>query len=717
MALRVFCSELTKEINVLENKKYDETIDATHILNFEKKTSQRYLFLAKILQNYRQLEQECILTAFSMNPTQECFELVCKLAESNDKVTDDENSSQPNTSHSESIDALHTITSVDLLLNSKEYDVLRAPNRLLDSLTMLSEGVRSDLVCLLTMPRIKNLNWCVPWPQLKIECQALLDVEKKRQIVENTTANANEKLKFINLNYEDFKDFKPHEYPGIEKGYEIYVADSDSEESLINYNGAAGNDSEDTDSAPESKNFIVKEARRLQNKKRRLIKRSKQLLEEIETDAKIKKEPNASDPKKKRKLRMNSDCLKPAPKNRRGQLKKQKLRVENGGIDAVNVKIEPNVDIKIEPDAEVKVEPIESINNEYDIDAIQFNDQDVSRTFSELSNLSNLNGTNFVLGNNFYPAPPITNTSTCNLTENVCESEFQRNNDLNPEQLDDLANFNYLPIDTSNQCSQSTSTTINNPDLVNSLKFDHTKNEIDGQTFHSIYDRNFDDDHKFGLQLQNIVGILSIRPDISYLANKTINMPTELDTDEAPVLTELCPLKQTINEDNSCKNNQHMNSDSKLCEMPFASNNIIPSTNLQKPKPKNPLLTFRRPKKCINKSNESAAFNTSNGLSTDTMAIDSPVKIPTKPFSFENNTDDWMVTTQMSSQQQNLEQNNDSNLSMLQRQQSDLFSCNITTDLSNSQVCTIRFFSLFFFILNFMYNVHFILWRIWHILK
>lgn len=697
MALRVFCSELTKEINVLENKKYDETIDATHILNFEKKTSQRYLFLAKILQNYRQLEQECILTAFSMNPTQECFELVCKLAESNEKVTDGENSSQPDTSHSESIDALHTITSVDLLLNSKDYDVLRAPNRLLDSLTMLSEGVRSDLVCLLTMPRIKNLNWCVPWPQLKIECQALLDVEKKRQIVENTTANANEKLKFINLNYADFKDFKPHEYPGIEKGYEIYVADSDSEESLINYNGAVGNESEDTDSAPESKNFIIKEARRLQNKRRRLIKRSKQLLEEIETDAKIKKEPNASDPKKKRKLRVNSDCLKPAPKSRRGPLKKHKLSVENGGIGAVNVKIESNVDIKIEPDAEVKVEPIENINNEYDIDATQFSDQDVSRTFSDLSNLSNLNGTNFVLGNNFYPAPP--NTNTCNLTENVSEAEFQRNNDLNPEQLDDLANFNYLPIDTSNQCSQSTleSTTINNPDLVNSLKFDHSKNEIDGQTFHSIYDRNFEDDHKFGLQLQNIVGILSIRPDISYLANETINMQTELDTDEPPVLTELCPLKQTINGDNSCTNNQQMNSDSKLCEMPFASNNTIPATNLQKPKPKNPLLTFRRPKKCINKSNESAAFNTSNGLSTDTMAIDSPVKIPAKPFSFENKTDDWMTTTQMSSQQQNVEQNNDSNLSMLQRQQSDLFSCNITTDLSNGQVCTIRFFLTIFF--------------------
>lgn len=688
MALRVFCSELTKEINVLENKKYDETIDATHILNFEKKTSQRYLFLAKILQNYRQLEQECILTAFSMNPTQECFELVCKMAESNEKVTDGENSSQPDASHSESIDALHTITSVDLLLNSKDYDVLRAPNRLLDSLTMLSEGVRSDLVCLLTMPRIKNLNWCVPWPQLKIECQALLDVEKKRQIVENTTAIANEKLKFINLNYEDFKDFKPHEYPGIEKGYEVYVADSDSEESLINYNGAVGNESEDTDSAPESKNFIVKEARRLQNKKRRLIKRSKQLLEEIGTDAKIKKESNASDPKKKRKLRMNSDCLKPTPKSRRGPLKKQKLSVENGGISAVEVKIEPNVDIKIEPDAEVKIQPIESINNEYDIDAMQFSDQDVSRTFSDLSNLSNLNGTNFVLGNNFYPAPP--NTNTCNLTENVSESEFQCNNDLNPKQLDDLANFNYLPIDTSNQCIQPTieSTTINNPDLVNSLKFDHTKNEIDGQTFHSIYDRNFEDDQKFGLQLQNIVGILNIRPNISYIANETINMQTELDTDEPPVLTELCPLKQTINEDKSCTNNQSMNSDSKQCEMPFASNNIIPATNLEKPKPKNPLLTFRRPKKCINKSNESTAFNASNGHSTDTMAIE--------PFSFENSTDDWMTTTQMSSQQQNVE-NNDSNLSMLQRQQSDLFSCNITTDLSNDQVCKIRFFLTIFF--------------------
>lgn len=696
MALRIFCSELTKEINILEHKKYDETVDAMHILSLERHISQRYLFLARFLNGQRELEQECILTAFSMNPTIECYELVCKLAESNQK-TADEMASQADTSQNESIDALHTITSVDLMLNSKDYDALRAPNRLLDSLTGLSEGVRSDLVCLLTMPRIKNLNWLVPWPDLKKECQALLNIEKKKQIVENTTASANDKLQFIDLNYEDFKDFKPHEYPGIEKGYEIYVADSDSSESYVNGNGTGngngnGNESEDTDTAPESKQFIVKEAKRLRERKRRLIRRSQKLMEEIEFDAKIKKENDGTDQKKKKRKtpRLNSDCLK--PRTIRKNVKKTKSGEENHDSGAaVSVKIEPNLDIKIETDVEVKIEPDIDIKIEPDAETMQFGDQDVSSTFADLSNIQDSNVAHFSMTNNFYPDL----SNPCNLSDNVGEPDFQRNTDSNAEQLADLANFgSYLspPIDTSNQ-----STTIDNPELVSSLNFDHSKNEIDAQTFHSIYDGSFDDENRLGLQLPNLVGILGI----SYLANETINMHTELDTDEPPVLTELCPLKQTFNETNSCTPGGQMSSSGggggELCDVPFATDNSIPATNVQNTKPKNPLIAFRRPKKCANKPNGSAMPDTSNGLSIDAMtAISSPVKSPPKThFNFENSSNDWITTMpmQMPSNPQNDEPHHFD--VPLQRQHNDHFSFKITTDLSPDNQVHFQMLELF----------------------
>lgn len=692
---------------MLENKKYDETVDATHILDLERKISQRYLFLARILHGHQQLEQECILTAFSMNPTAECFELVCKLAESNQKAAN-ETASHPNTSQSESIDALYTITSVELLLNSKDYDVLQAPNSLLDSLTCLSEGVRSDLVSLLTIPRIKNLNWLLSWPDLEKECQALLDIEKKRQIVENTTAAANDKLKYIKLNYDDFKDFTPHEYPGIEKGYEIYVADSDSSESFL-FGNASGNDSEDTDTAPESKQFIVKEAKRLRDRKRRLIKRSQKLLEESEIEAQIKKENDGVDQqqKKKRKAtRMNSDCLKPRTVRRR-QLKKQKSGEDSNDPSAVRIKIEPGLDaiepgvnVKIETDIGIKIEPDVDIKIEPNVDQMQYSDEDVAQTFANLSNLQN--DANFSLIDNFYSDP----ANPTNLTEITVGNDFQCDSALNPEQLAELVNCGYLPVNTSNhndpattESTTTTTTTANNPEhLVDSSNFDHSKNDIDGQTFHSIYDGGFDDDHKLGLQFQNIVGIL----DIPYLPNETINMQTELDTDEAPVLTELCPLKQTPIDNNICTSTieqvNHISS-SKVNEgtevnVTFGppDHHVIQSaTNLPCPKPKNPLLAFRRPKKSINKLNDCAALNTPNGgTSIDAMSsgICSPGNsAPMNTFSMESPSNDWMTATPTSIPMlTSNQQNNLSNSNVLQQQPNDLFTCNATTNLSNGQV-------------------------------
>lgn len=370
MLLQVFCLALTKDINLLETKKYDDSVDATDILAMEKEVSKRYLFLAQVLSSYPDLERECILTAFSMNPTAEFFELVCTLAEHRQHVRDksepDRDSEletmQTNTNNgisdeptenicpkTEFIDALHVITNGTQILESKDYNAEVAPSRLIDELTMLSESVRHDLTCMLSVTRIKNLTWLTPWHKLKEECAQLLENEQKKRIVEKTTAAANAKLQYLKLNYDEFKDFKPHQYPGIEKGYEMYVPDSSSDESIPRTN----RDSDDTDTAPESKLYKTREARRLSAKKRRKIRQSKQILEQLEDDHEThENRARIIDGDKKKKAIENMLNVEGALRPRRPRAKtmrprKKKVKVEQseenkaGDLNAVeNIKTE-----------------------------------------------------------------------------------------------------------------------------------------------------------------------------------------------------------------------------------------------------------------------------------------------------------------------------------------------------------------------------------------
>lgn len=639
-ALRVFCSELTKEINILEHKKYEDKVDAATILNLEKQTSRRYLFLAHILHKHPKLEQECILTSFSMNPTHECFEFVCELAERNQASTFENTMSHNNNSTAsfqippttslspsplplplplpstetasqlnESIDALHSITSANVLLNSKNYDALRAPNRLLDSLTDLSDGARSDLVCLLTMPRMKNLSWLIPWPELKRECQELLMEENKRQIVEKTTAKANDNLKYINLNYDDFKDFTPHEYPGIETGYEIYMADSDSDESLIHAYASDNDGGDSTDTAPESKQFIVKEARRLKYRKRMLIRRGKQLLEQSENSLKIKIEDDGNDSDQIRKRRKKNyttghiDSLKPV--KRRGPSKKQQksgdensrgeVTIANGNLYSQNVDIKPEpIEIKEEPtynedDYVFNFEPKIPLDAN-DIKLMQCNDSgdDMSRTFADLSNVQPFNGVHFpVLPEHFDSV----NAKECddftamdkenNFTDQTNDSLYQA---IQAKPLVDTANeFIHLPpFDTSSQFEQletlvstntihtstessTSSTTMFSKELVNSIILGEQKIEPnDDQILATICNGQFNsisgdgDDAKIGIPFPNLVGevsdIFNFNTELPNFTDETINSlqpvpvtQTQMDQ-QHPQLQPLPPQQQQSNE-------------------------------------------------------------------------------------------------------------------------------------------------------------------------
>lgn len=564
----------------------------------------RYVGLANLLDDYPAVRRECMLTAFSLNPTKENFNVVCAMAQQN-------------------ADAMKSETASAETSESNDYDMLLASNRLLDAIPCLSEAVKMDLLCLLRVARIKDLNWLEPWHKLKGACEELIFTEKKKQIVENSTVAANDKLQYLNLNYDDFKDFTPHEYPGIEKGYEVYVADSDSSDSM---NGDHGHESDATDSAPESKKFIVKEAKRLRDRKRRQMRRSQILLEKSENSVKVKVDEGDNQQKRKKRNEAkpkNGDTAKPKPKRTRAMKKKSAPAAEK------------NADAPMDVEAAMNAEPMD-VKMETELDASWANGDeafDCSDNYAPFPNQIQQNSANFPPDYNCFPT-----------TSNTPAFNDHGNQSYSPTQLikeEPFKDFAALNFPSSNQCDQSNGVT--SFEVVNNPVFTEPKNEPDKQAFRLIVE-DFDEDEKVSLQFQNIVGkmnFLGAYQNACDITQETISMqPAAMPP--APVITELCPLNQNPIE-TKCFSLVHKNEKKDNNTSPPGSTYI--TSPVPKAKPKNPLLTFRKQKKTSpNKPVDCPPAVQSNELLISSVNNELPAA-PPNLFNFSGNSIDWVVAS------------------------------------------------------------------------
>ncbi|XP_033610891.1 serine-rich adhesin for platelets isoform X3 [Cryptotermes secundus] len=131
------------------------------------------------------------------------------------------------------LDALILIKG-NTVTESLNYDVLSAPNQVLDAETLgLTPQLCDDLAVVLSSPRYQMLSWVLDWAELSIMCEKYLEnCEEMR----NTT----KELKFLNIDYNQFKDWpsgedEKDEYYGIEKGYEQWAdLSSDTSEGYFN---------------------------------------------------------------------------------------------------------------------------------------------------------------------------------------------------------------------------------------------------------------------------------------------------------------------------------------------------------------------------------------------------------------------------------------------------------------------------------------------------
>lgn len=119
------------------------------------------------------------------------------------------------------LDALILIKG-NTVTESLNYDVLSAPNQVLDAETLgLTPQLCDDLAVVLSSPRYQMLSWVLDWAELSIMCEKYLENGEEMR---NTT----KELKFLNIDYNQFKDWpsgedEKDEYYGIEKGYEQWV--------------------------------------------------------------------------------------------------------------------------------------------------------------------------------------------------------------------------------------------------------------------------------------------------------------------------------------------------------------------------------------------------------------------------------------------------------------------------------------------------------------
>lgn len=222
--------------------------------------------LALVFEKHVAARRECILTAFSLTPTQDLMQEVEALARESGFVEDqstvsgggEDNKAMPQTEawsrvdnfeaackdftssleakkysraycgpikerQVRNLDALLAIEG-NLITEAANYDPVAAPFPSFSSLAMgghLSERTLGDVLTCISCPRWHHLSWVLDWPALQDRCSALLKDPEMR-----IPGGIKRELKYLVIDYTQFEEWSSDEevmaQSGIEKGYEAW---------------------------------------------------------------------------------------------------------------------------------------------------------------------------------------------------------------------------------------------------------------------------------------------------------------------------------------------------------------------------------------------------------------------------------------------------------------------------------------------------------------
>ncbi|XP_068149054.1 uncharacterized protein [Drosophila tropicalis] len=217
-----------QQLNAIEIWRYHPGLTIDFMLNLEHSLSDNYAALAKEFNEHAFMEAEFWLTAFYLHPISIYYNEVKRCSRIKKKRREDEDSSRAATtagtafnvkyellSSTIDVDEIVTITNHEAPVGDYDpiYQALLA--------LRLPRSVIKDLLTVAFQPRNKRYSWALDWNMLHERCSALLkSKDLKNKFVALNMAEANDKLQFLNIDYDKYKNRPQLDYGSIEEGYE-----------------------------------------------------------------------------------------------------------------------------------------------------------------------------------------------------------------------------------------------------------------------------------------------------------------------------------------------------------------------------------------------------------------------------------------------------------------------------------------------------------------
>lgn len=186
ISIFVYIKALCTNINEKKSLEFSNNRDGS--LKSLKMLVQRYLKIANQLEDILSVSRECILTAFSLMPSDDLFAKIQKLAIKSGKLVTEHPINIPENSCNNLMD-IKTINSSKRgrrgkskdckydqksNLGNKEDSYLKIHNDLGNLPDPLSTVLIDDLIAVIKEPRFWKLNWNLEWSKLKINCEKYL---------------------------------------------------------------------------------------------------------------------------------------------------------------------------------------------------------------------------------------------------------------------------------------------------------------------------------------------------------------------------------------------------------------------------------------------------------------------------------------------------------------------------------------------------------------
>ncbi|KAL7733254.1 hypothetical protein ACLKA6_004759 [Drosophila palustris] len=219
-----------QKLNTIEVWRYHPGLTTEFMLNLEHNLSVNYADLAKVFSEHGFMEAEFWLTAFYLYPTRSNYNEVKRCSRFKKKRKDDIeinlNKSAARADKSDQIkyELLSSTIDVDEIVAITNHN---APVTDYDPIGKALQALRlprsivNDLLTVAFQPRNKRYSWALDWSTLHERCSALLQsTDLKSKFVALNMAEANDRLKFLKIDYDKYKNRPQLDYGTIEEGYE-----------------------------------------------------------------------------------------------------------------------------------------------------------------------------------------------------------------------------------------------------------------------------------------------------------------------------------------------------------------------------------------------------------------------------------------------------------------------------------------------------------------